>query len=465
MNRMKKALSVLLALVMLTSAVSVSAFAVSGDINYTISNPYSEVNWDEWSQYKADLHCHTTASDGTTDFADMVEIHYQQDFDFLAITDHGTICRSWTDVNYIPVLQKAIGISNGTLADPTPLTVARYNEIITGADRDGRGMLQVPFTMEQNPTSLNNAHVNSFFADYGDGVIRGTSNYEEVIAGVEAAGGLSVINHPGEYTSAKKAASDAEAYNEDYAYYIDKFENLLLTYPSCLGIDINSKDDGRTKYDRKLWDIMLADLIPNGRSVYAIATSDAHKESVVGAGWTVFPLPEQTIEAFRAAMESGTFFACSRSIKNATELSEWAAETGRTFENEWRADSSAPPVAVTSITVDDDADTITVNTVNAESVHWIANGEVICVGNTIDLDDYSDEIGSYVRAEAWGEGSILYTQAFTLDYVSSPTAGINTDFFDFGNLIADLRGIASEVLSMFEHFNILWELLTGVQPG
>ena len=87
--------------------------------------------------------------------------------------------------------------------------------------------------------------MNSWFADYGDGVVGGTSNYEEVIKNVDSLGGLSVINHPGEYSGAKEESCQADAYDEDdlwYGYVIDKFTNILTNYDSCIGIDINSKN-------------------------------------------------------------------------------------------------------------------------------------------------------------------------------------------------------------------------------
>ena len=62
-------------------------------------------------------------------------------------------------------------------------------------------MLRVPYGIENNPTSFNNSHVNSWFVDYGNGVLGGTSDYETPIKNVEELGGLSVINHPGEYTA------------------------------------------------------------------------------------------------------------------------------------------------------------------------------------------------------------------------------------------------------------------------
>ena len=439
---MKKLISLTLAIVMMFSSCII-AFATE-DIDYTINNPYSTVDFENWDRYKADLHCHTTASDGDVDMDVMIEEHYAQDYDVLALTDHGIVSRGWTQVNTRNYFKIVSAVKEGRQQVVTPLTEERYNEIINGVGRDGRGMVEVPLGNEQNPTSLNNAHVNSWFADYGDGLLGGTSNYEEVVKNVESAGGLTVINHPGEYTGAKEESCQADAYNEDdlwYSYVIDKFTNILTNYESCIGIDINSKKDGRTKYDRKLWDILLQNVVPTGRNVFAIATTDAHQLDKVGCAWTDLCMPENNAENIQTCLKNGAFFAVSRYIQNAEELAQFSLETGidwgTEFEQEDR-DGTIPAPKATNVLVDEKADTITLSVDNALTVHWIADGQVIAVGNTIDLDDYSDKIGSYVRAEAFGEGGVLYTQAFTLQYDGAPETE-KAIFFDFGNIITKIK--------------------------
>lgn len=460
---MKKLISLILAIVMVFICC-VIAFAAE-DIDYTINNPYETVDFENWDQYKADLHCHTTASDGDVDMDVMIEEHYTQDYDVLALTDHGIVSRGWTQVNTRNYFKIISAVKEGRKQVVTPLTEERYNEIINGVGRDGRGMVEVPLGNEQNPTSLNNAHVNSWFADYGDGVVGGTSNYEEVVKNVEAAGGLSVINHPGEYTGAKEESCQADAYNEDdlwYGYVIDKFTNILTNYDSCIGIDINSKKDGRTKYDRKLWDILLGKVVPTGRNVFAIATTDAHQLDKVGCAWTDLCMPENNAENIQTCLKNGAFFAVSRYIQNAEELAQFSLETGidwgTEFEQENR-DGSIPAPKATNVVVDEKEDTITLSVDNALTVHWIADGQVIAVGNTIDLDDYSDKIGSYVRAEAFGEGGVLYTQAFTLDYDNAPETE-KAIFFDFGNILTQIKYALIEIGTSIPGGQFVYDFLT-----
>jgi len=464
MKKSNRIVALILATIMAFSGCIVAS--AQEDVDYTINNPYGTVDFDSWGQYKADLHCHTTASDGDADMNEMIEEHYAQGYDALALTDHGIVSQNWTSVysrNYYKIVSL---ISNKKPLTVTPLTEERYQEITTGVGRDGRPMIEIPMGIEQNPTSLNNAHVNSWYTEYGDGIVGGTSNYEEVIKNVDATGGLSVINHPGEYTSAKEEDCTADAYDENdiwYSYVIKKFANILTTYDSCIGIDINSKQDGRTKYDRKLWDILLGKVVPTGRNVFAIATTDAHQLDKVGCAWTNLCMPENNAENIRTCLQNGAFFAVSRYIKNAEEMAQFSLETGIDWGTEFEQDirdESIPAPKVTDITVDEANDTISLSVENALTVHWIADGKVIHVGNTIDLDEYSDEIGSYVRAEAFGHGGVLYTQAFTLEYDNAPETN-DSFFFDFGNILAEIKYYIIEISTSIPIGKAVFDYLTA----
>ena len=435
----RKSLSFVLCLTMLISAFSFVVGAIDGGvIDYEITNPYATVDWETWGHYRTSLHNHSYVSDGRDDFREMIERHYELGYDALAMTDHGTVDYSWTDVNYIELLTTVLQIRRGDGEMPKGLTPERYEEITAGVGRDGRGMLRIPNGIEQNPTSFNNAHVNSWFVDFGNGFLGGTSDYETVIKEVNKLGGVCVINHPGEYTGAK-SDSPEKAYDSSYSYKIDKFANLLINYPNCIGIDVNSKTDGRTKNDRKLWDILLQKVVPTGRNVFAIGSSDAHSLSVIDSGWVIAMMPENTVNNLKTALLSGTFFAGSRHIKNAKELAILSEEVGRDLGTEWEADPEALQPVVRNIAVDEANDVISIEADNAETIHWIADGKVIATGSEIDLNDYQDEISCYVRAEIFSDGGILYTQAFTLDYEGAPKSEGIKNFFDFGNILAMIR--------------------------
>ena len=75
--------------------------------------------------------------------------------------------------------------------------------------------------------------------------------------------------------------------------------------------------------------------------------------------------------------------------------------------------------AITAITVNEATDEITIDTTDALIVRWISNGKLIETQKageaTLDLNDYAEVLGDYVRVEVFGEGGVVYTQAFLLD--------------------------------------------------
>ena len=95
---MKKLISIILCMTLLVSPLlTLTAFAADVD-DYAIISPYSDVIWEgknAWGAYKGSLHSHTTYSDGNVDLATMVKEHYNQDYDFLANSDHGVTGVEW----------------------------------------------------------------------------------------------------------------------------------------------------------------------------------------------------------------------------------------------------------------------------------------------------------------------------------------------------------------------------------
>jgi len=436
MKRFYRLFAAAMAAFLLLACFGPGASAAAG---FAITNPYAGVDWGTDVPCRGNLHTHSTLSDGGTNFSEMVERHYELDYDFLAMTDHGTVDRGWTDLNSAWLIQTALNLTKS--GEPsTPLTQARWQAISTGADRCGRGMLRVPFGIEQNPTSLNNAHVNSFFADVGHGLLGGTGDYETPVREANKAGGLCVLNHVGRYTNQdKKAPKDAyEGFMGNY--YIYKIQRLLEKYPALLGIDINSKTDGETRNDRKLWDKLLINLAPAGRNVFGLATSDTHSLGGVDTGflWALMPANNET--NLKACLQAGAFFAAAHDIKNPDELRQWAQETGLPLGNAWSADRGADEPMITDITVS--AGVITLEAENALAVHWISDGKVVATGDSIILAD-CEGLGAYVRAELFGEGGVLYTQPFLLAYDGMPKRNpVPWYFIDLGGFLAVLRRIA-----------------------
>ena len=391
MKMSKKLVSVLLVVSLMAALVlptSVSAAAVS----YDITSPYATVDWDSWKQYKAQLHSHTLYSDGTIDVKDVVEEYYAQGYDILAVTDHGVVNKGW---NRVPEVLDLIGY-NQYINKFEPMSQERYEEItIHGTGRDGRPMLDVPQGIEMNGLVIRKNHVNGFFCGYGQGYLGQEEDYETVIAGTHAAGGLTFINHPGDFLAANKENGRAKDYNQ-----LKVFIDPLMKYDSCVGIEIFNLRDTTDRADRILWDSLLQYTIPNGKNVWGFSNDDSHALDDIGVTQEMILMPELSNEALRTAMENGTFFACSKYARY--EMGEEFVGTGDYAQ-------------IHEVIVDDDRDIISVVASNYDVIEWIADGEIIATGATLSLTENSDKIGSYVRFQIKNEGGIVCSQPFVCD--------------------------------------------------
>ena len=495
MKKMRRFSAVLLAVIMVCS-IAVPGFAAekqeAASGTYIITNPYANVNWDTFKAYKTALHTHTNASDGDPTLKESIQRHVETGYDIVATTDHGTTNYTWETPcpnNLIHGALSLVGKSEGDLVylgkEGTFDNGVSYTYSTNAAGDDmlvtdsGRTIMRVPFGIENNAVSVN-AHVNSFFVDYHNNFV---TTYVDAVKGVQKLGGVSVINHPGEYSKARYELHSADAYNTDniaYWYFVNKIASLLSKYDTCIGVDVNSKGDGRTRFDRVFWDVLLQRFADNGQNVYAIGSSDAHQLNKIDTGFTLALMPEFSNAALEKALRSGEFFAASHCIGNYEELvaiqngiNEFYGQTelyntisavtaamedrvAKIENGEMDADedigitydvlddqgycTAATEPAVTSIKVDDEADTITVNTENALIVRWISNGEQIACQKadsaTLSLGEFGDKLGNYVRAEVFGEGGVIYTQAFLLNAADNAgkSAVVDKGFFDIGIL-------------------------------
>ena len=391
MKKSKKFISVTL-VVSLVMALFLPVSAFAGQVSYDITSPYETVDWENWNQYQAQLHTHTLYSDGTVDVKDVVERYYELGYDILAVTDHGVVNKGW---NKVPEVMDLIGY-NQYINKFEPMSQERYEEItIHGTGRDGRPMLDVPYGIELNALVIRKNHVNGFFVDYGQGILGTEEDYETVIKGNSEAGGITFINHPGDFIAANKENGRAEDYNQ-----LKVFIDPLMKYDSCVGIEVFNLRDTTDRADRILWDTILQYTIPQGKNVWGFANDVSHALDDIDVTRDIMLMPELSNEALRTAMENGTFFACSRYARY---------EMGEDFVGEGEY------AKIRSLNVDDDNDTITVVADNYDVIEWIADGEIIATGETLDLREYSDEIGCYVRFQIKNEGGIVCSQPFVCD--------------------------------------------------
>ncbi len=437
---LKKLTAIILAVLMVMPLMGMSATpgdATPGDApsapekNFIITDPYADVDWDEWGVYKTQLHCHTTASDGFLTIDEFVQKHYDLNFDIVALTDHGTLNRGWNREPDLVPLMRLIKKERTKNAPVVPISDELYQQYLNGtAPSETRthknGMLDIPLGIELNmATPVADCHLTGYYAEYGQGLAGVFGDYETPTKGVMEAGGISMLSHVGEYVYTDK---DSENYVGKLIddYYPTKFARLFMDFEgSSLGMGINSATDAHTRCDRILYDQILQKTIPNGVVPWCNTFADSHNEPAINDAYTMSLMPELSVDAFRTCLEKGEFFSISH-YSNGVELNGMK-EMPNLTEKEVQDSKSYlldnTPM-VTRVTVDQDNDTITIEGRDFNEITWVSNGNVIlresniADGNaTLDLHsaELLDEPYLFVRFYITGENGICYSQPFVLN--------------------------------------------------
>ncbi|MCR5783227.1 MAG: hypothetical protein K6G90_10900 [Clostridia bacterium] len=416
---MKKFLSVLLCSLLICGTVIVPAFAAG---SYAIVSPYADVVWEgegAWNAYKGNLHTHSTVSDAEMDYNEMILDHYRQGFDFLAMTDHGVTGKAWNEEpTHLPLYIYQYLLGNKT----TRLTQEEFDGVTSGSypvdgQPRGYGMTCVTGGNELNALTITKCHVNGMFLPphVGDNYLGYENDHEGAVRLADEAGALSFINHPGDWLHSNRdigRVSDPE----NVKYYSD----ILLKYDSCLGMEVFNERNHVTNYDRILWDNVLMTCLPYGKRVIGFSNNDAHFYSHIDSSYSVFMMPENTVENIKATMQSGAFFCVTRELGGNDII---GPATG--FDVRY---SETPYPMFSELSVD--GHTVTVRAHDCGTLQWIANGKVIAKeqadGNgeivyTLDLDGIEGaEDFLYIRCELFGEGGCTLSQALVIDDGTEP---------------------------------------------
>lgn len=420
-----KAISVLLVATLLFS-ISIPAIAVEND--YEIVSPYEDVEWGVTNEYKGNLHTHSTFSDASETLIDTILEHYEQGFDFVAMTDHGVTGVAWNKKPYQRLLysyQPLIGLKQNCLTDEQFAAVldGSYPLKSTGEAR-GRGMVCVTGGNELNALTASKSHVNGIFlpSNFGNTNLGFENGYRFAVNQVDEQGGLSFINHPGDWLKTNDDMNNV--YDEDKLKY---FTEIFMDYDTCLGMEVFNEKNGTTGYDRILWDNLLMKTLPYGRNIIGFSNNDTHTQSTVDSSFSVFLMEENNMDTVKATMQSGSFFMITRRLRPNNVIGP---------NEEIDAMNSGIPYPMFNKLVVD-GHTITVNARETDYIQWIANGKVIAKQNVTSADQEIvlnlDEIENsedflYVRAELYGEGGLCASQALVIDDGETLTYEKDTSF-------------------------------------
>lgn len=321
---------------------------------WEIQNPYKDVDWKNDKAYKANLHTHTTRSDGQMNPQAVVDNYHALGYKVLALTEHNEVTWPWTEFAEMATSNR----SRQRLAEGQ-LTPA--DTIYENRNPEELGMIAI----QGNELSRHH-HIGSFFNGHN-----GTETEEESLAATSAKGGLATFMHPGRYQ-----------------FPVEWYVDFYRRYPHLVGQEIYNQGD-RYPNDRQLWDSILAVTMP-GRNVWGFSNDDMHGESALGFNWNVLILPGLTEEWVRTGIEEGRFYYVY-------------APSGH---------KGANPPLINSVEVNPKKAIITIHATGYDSIHWISGGRVVYKGNALQLNDAND-IQGYVRAELFGpDNSIAGTQPF-----------------------------------------------------
>nr|WP_321355709.1 hypothetical protein [uncultured Draconibacterium sp.] len=324
---------------------------------WKIESPYDQVNWEKDLQYKANLHTHTTRSDGHLPPQYVVDWYHQHGYGILAITDHNKVTYPWTDFS---------SLDSSTKSEAKVATGEFSPEAVTYKNRNPEelGMIAIQGNEVSSPQ-----HIGSLFNDFG---IR-TSQEDSAIVGIGEKDGLIIFNHPGRY-------------NHEAHWYA----NLCEKYEHIIGLEVYNNGD-RYPGDRQLWDSILVDL-SSVRPLWAYSNDDMHQERSFGRNWNIIVLPELTQSWVRQGIKEGrSFYVYSPSGINA----------------------KVPTIR--SVQLNQRKGEIEISVAGQDSIHWISGGKIVAKGKQIELNE-CQELSSYVRAEIFASpGIVLGMQPFFIE--------------------------------------------------
>ncbi|ABX43383.1 PHP domain-containing protein [Lachnoclostridium phytofermentans] len=250
----------------------------------------------EGNFYKANLHCHTTISDGKLTPEQVKEEYQKNGYQIVAYTDHKKYCPH-PELNSKDFLALA-----GLETD--------INEIRPGKERIRTRMFHINF-YDTNPDEMPEEKARYCAADYWNYDLSYVNSY---IKKMKKLGFLASYNHP--YWSM-----------QNYDEYT-QLEGLFAMEIYNHGCEL----DGLYGYNPQAYDEMLR----SGKKIFCLASDDNHNEYPFGhplcdsfGGFTMIKAKELTYPAVMKALEKGDFYSSMGPIINSLyiEGNELVVET------------------------------------------------------------------------------------------------------------------------------------------
>lgn len=366
----KTSVSLLSALVLATVILAYSACDRIGgsDVPSQWLSPYSDVDWDNVIQAKAQLHTHTTVSDGYLSPQIVVDLYDGLGYHILAITDHWVVTYPWQDfTEFEPSARTERRLEEGDLQG----IPREHSFVFDNRDPAQLGMIAVQGS-EPSHTGRRQHHIVSLFSD----VTGRDMDFEETLAAIGEDGGLVSFAHP---------ARSTERNNNEPADYVYYFDNYIHIY----GIDIFTR---ATYREPERWPIatkLMADILRHygpaseygWRPIWFTATDDLHSPDDIDQAFQIQLVRRLDDAEVYRSLTSGTFF--------------WVAKA---------MEESYPTIQ----SIEMEGSTITVNGSGFDRISWYFDDQVVHTGESFDYLEHGPEGIFYVYF-------IAYTEDFSIE--------------------------------------------------
>jgi len=214
---------------------------------------------------KGALHCHTTRSDGRLSPEEVIRLHYEKGYDFLAITDH----RCYNLKSYAQEIPLTIlpGMEFDNLFDLDTMGYRCFHTVCLGcAGDDGNGFEQDQY--------------------FERGTAKDQYEYQDYLDDFHAKGNLTILCHP-------------EWSNTPARFFEEQKGNFAMEiYNAGAALDYD------TDLDAPYWDEILG----QGKVLYGVAADDGHKLYHYGNGW-VMVQAQNNVQSILEALADGKFYS------------------------------------------------------------------------------------------------------------------------------------------------------------
>lgn len=228
---------------------------------------------------KGALHCHTTRSDGKGDPGDVMRMHKENGYDFIAITDH----RRYNFDNFAP--ETGLTVIPGMEMDGNlpGHGIHCYHEVVIGPKKeDGNG-----FEQDQR---------------FDSAKVTCAQDFQPVLDEMHKNGNLTIYCHPQWSGTPAREFEDLQG----------NIAMEIWNSGCVIEDDIDSNND-------MIWD----ELLVRGKKIWAVATDDGHAMYQHCKGW-VMVNAKNDVSSILQALKDGAFYASTGPV-----ITDFVIENGR----------------------------------------------------------------------------------------------------------------------------------------